>query len=213
MRLSSAERVTTRSSVSGSRRNSAVVPSNASAASLHLFVYEQKMFAFACGKERRAKGETVDFAPDLEAAAAAPNFLDVERNPDNDPTKIGSQAFESGFERLFDKPCDWLGLRFGFRFHCGATENEGILVWLVKSSELLLRLRLDGQARAFFQDVEFIDSEIVEFFQEAAGPADLHRIEFGCRSRDRSGRACRCSNRSWSRCGLRRRKCGSRLSW
>ena len=43
-------------------------------------------------------------------------------------------------------------------------------------------MRLDGQASAFFHDVEFADSEVVEFFQEAAGPADVHGIQFSCRA-------------------------------
>src|SRR5579859_7649419 len=81
------------------------------------------MVATAGGEEGGAESEAVDFPPDLNAAPAAPNFLDVERNPHNDPAKIGTQALERGFEGSFDDFCNGLGFWFGFRFHFGATEN------------------------------------------------------------------------------------------
>ena len=56
------------------------------------------MVAFAGGEERGTEGEAVDFASDLEAAAAAPNFMDIERNPHDDPAEIGAEAHERGFE-------------------------------------------------------------------------------------------------------------------
>lgn len=91
--------------------------------SLHFFIHEQKVFALAGGKKRGAKGEAVDFAPDLETAAAAPNFVDVEGNPNNNPAEIGAEAHERGFERFFDELLGWLEFWFGFRFHCGAVLN------------------------------------------------------------------------------------------
>ncbi len=123
MRLSSAGVAMTRSSVSGSRRNSALEPSLAPAPSLHFFVYEQEVVAFASGEEGSTEGEAVDFASDLESAAAAPNFVDVKRNPHNDPAEIGSQPLESGLEGFFDEFCDGFEFWFGFRFHFGAAEN------------------------------------------------------------------------------------------
>src|SRR5208282_6136567 len=145
-------------------------------------------FTLACGKERGAKGEAVDFAFHAEHAACSPNFLDVERNADDDPAEIRSEAFERCFERF----SDWLGLRrgpgfglrlgFRLRFHCGIALNDWILLRSAKGSELLLRLGFDGDASTFSKSMNCVHGEIVKLFHDAAGPADLHGVEPGCRA-------------------------------
>ena len=42
-----------------------------------------------------------------------------------------------------------------------------------------MRRRFGGDAGAFLERMDFVDGEVVEFFEETAGPADLHGIELG----------------------------------
>jgi len=64
------------------------------------------------GKTGSAKRETVDFAFDSDLGAGSPDFRDVERDADNDPSRV-SREMRS---RVALKG---LGDKFGLRLHGG----------------------------------------------------------------------------------------------
>ncbi len=69
------------------------------------------MIAFARGKERGAKRESVDFAFDAKPAANTPDFRNVKGDANDHPTEIRLHALERGFEGFLDG--------FGLRLHGG----------------------------------------------------------------------------------------------
>ena len=89
---------------------------------LHAFFDEHAVIALGSGKDRRAKGEAVDFALDADVAASSPDFRYVKGNADNNPAESRGDGIEDGFEGFRDGLKFWLGLH-------GEVLREKIAPW------------------------------------------------------------------------------------
>src|SRR5579859_100231 len=177
MRFSSAGMVTNRSSVSGSRKNSAREPSLAAAPACIFLFTSRKWSPLRVGKREVRKAKPLIsprtlMRPRLPQTFWTLNGIHTMIQPRLERRR--SSVASKDFLTIFVAGLGF-GLVLGFIFE--PRKTCGILVRAAKRSELLLRFRFGGEAGAFLEGVNFIDGEVVEFLEETAGPADFNGIE------------------------------------